>query len=530
MKRKETEPHVQRRQPLLTFERHVEYLNNIPHIITTRPIFTADESAYDETRVLQAVARQITNSAERVLSQHFGWTVEQVRERAAGYLVATNLQNASVRDFEIQSTNFDPQIIEDAIIQMQKSNEHVSIFDMEWRVVFYESGVQIGGSRTPRIPKYWLTHKNTWVAHSFRGVEIGCAAYALNWAMNRHKYKNLRIDTHIRDAIRLQQQLDWDVYVSIAQIKEFVVKYPQYKVVIIIPNVLRHHERFIGTQYEDKILTLFYYPDQQHFVSGPTAISIIRKVRNNVNYKWCKTCDLAFTRCIGHTCEALEIAPENYRKPTPCVKCGIVGTHDCELVTCRVCAHVYKKTQGWDHRCIMIQKERRATRQMFQGMPNADPKSPCLYVYDIEARMTMVETNLPYLQHVDTVDGLYQEEYHCVYEKRVQQHTANMVVYKKVFSDEPPVILTGDDCLSVFLATMKFVNNGNNICIAHNASGYDTRLLFAEAVTHKDKINIFPILRGGMLFYFLNSSEIHEFENRERFVFQRLVVTCQGVA
>lgn len=72
-----------------------------------------------------------------------------------------------------------------------------------------------------------------------------------------------------------------------------------------------------------------------------------------------------------------------------------------------------------------------------------------------------------------------------------------MVVFKNIFSDEPSITYFGEDCIEQFLLYMSGYNKGNNICAAHNGSGYDTRFIFEAAtkfVGYKQELN--PILRG----------------------------------
>ena len=80
----------------------------------------------------------------------------------------------------------------------------------------------------------------------------------------------------------------------------------------------------------------------------------------------------------------------------------------------------------------------------------------------------------------------------------MQKHEVNFVCCRNVFTDEEFTFF-GNDALQNFILFLYTQNHGKNICIAHNASGYDTRLLFSKfaELDQDDEIEINPIMRGG---------------------------------
>lgn len=56
----------------------------------------------------------------------------------------------------------------------------------------------------------------------------------------------------------------------------------------------------------------------------------------------------------------------------------------------------------------------------------------------------------------------------------------NMVVFRDVFDPDSERVLFGENSLKEFIAFMLDHNYGKNICIAHNGSGYDSRLICEE--------------------------------------------------
>jgi hypothetical protein len=55
----------------------------------------------------------------------------------------------------------------------------------------------------------------------------------------------------------------------------------------------------------------------------------------------------------------------------------------------------------------------------------------------------------------------------------------------------------GDDCLDLFVTQILNRNNGNAICLAHNGSGYDTRLVFNALIAKENHPALNPVINGG---------------------------------
>jgi hypothetical protein len=72
------------------------------------------------------------------------------------------------------------------------------------------------------------------------------------------------------------------------------------------------------------------------------------------------------------------------------------------------------------------------------------------------------------------------------YSRNISQHKTNFVVYKNVFTGE----IRKTNSLAVFVKDMTMINKGKNICVAHNAAGYDSRFIWDELA------NIFPNLEA----------------------------------
>jgi hypothetical protein len=86
-----------------------------------------------------------------------------------------------------------------------------------------------------------------------------------------------------------------------------------------------------------------------------------------------------------------------------------------------------------------------------------------------------------------------------VVKRQKSTQVPNFVVYKNVFTGETRH--TSD--IGVFLRDMMTSNKGRNTVLAHNASGYDSRLLFEAMLTIvPPETNLSPLFRGADFFIY----------------------------
>lgn len=396
------------------------------------------------------------------------------------------------------------QVILNMFERIQESNATLSLNEVEWRLTIDPRSLVSGSSPTVKIPPYvnQTKFRQTWVGHYDDQGPINCAAYAINYFLHSAEK---RYDKYVKrseqDARVLQDELGWGPETSLAQLKYFVDKYPAYRLTAFLPNATQSPATYPGKEYEWKedlsnLIYLIYDPVQQHYGLTKSPQEVLIKLHRNNNWKWCHRCCVPFTMHMGHQCVDATVLPKRYE--VACRQCGTFGKHTCPVITCRFCSTVYKR-DTFEHRCILYKQERSEEKNKFVDEKEIlpDGKSPALFVYDLEARIEIVEsTNLVISDFALDEHGYYVEEEVATYAHTLNEHKANLVVFKNVFSDEPPVVYFGEDCLERFLMYMISYNHGNNICVAHNAAGYDTRLLFTVA-SKMAKTSIVPIMRGA---------------------------------
>ena len=164
----------------------------------------------------------------------------------------------------------------------------------------------------------------------------------------------------------------------------------------------------------------------------------------------------------------------------PCKGCGL---SKCECpAQCKICHVVFKRGYNRDagegHRCIFY--------DLCEPIPaikkNETEKGYKLFAYDIESAIkrhsTIMEVKYQLAgdKYATTPRGYPIE---MITDVGVAVHTVNMVVVQNVFDLNEKMIFRGEDALTEFIMHMRLTNEGNNICVAHNGSGYDTRLVFA---------------------------------------------------
>lgn len=290
----------------------------------------------------------------------------------------------------------------------------------------------------------------------------------------------------------MQTELGWTETVDYDQLKNFVLKYPTYKLNIITPPNQKPTHSYIGKDYvyneKEKIIFLYYYQNSscnaKHYALAESPLL----TKTQGNYAWCYFCDLMYLKRNGHTCE--QTCRPAAKKPTykKCDHCGLYEYphHLCFHTQCHTCQSFHK--QDVVHRCPLLFK------------PAKDVEETRFIVFDLESRFEVVESVRQIITSFKlTEDGYYEEgptRPVTVLGHTQDKHIANLVCAKDMFSNETWNWF-GDNCLQQFLGFCFSYNNGNNVLLAHNSSGYDSRLLFDAARMFVDPTKFEAIMRGS---------------------------------
>jgi len=488
---------------LPTFETNTQYFgaSQMPHIVSIRPLTVGGTNA-DFDSVLRTLAGTIRDSVTRQVMQFTGWSTYRSLREAYGRLLATNENEGSVHGFTQNFASIG-EITQQAIMEVfesiQQSNGTILITDIIWEFHLDPNSIAVGGAQKVRVPSWMTTLKfrKTWEGHD----DVNCAAFALCYMLYGERQA-------LTKAKELQEELGWQETVVIQDLQKFIDVYPTYRLSVFLPHCATTPFTFTGKDFvwpdpmprqcPEKLLYLVYDPTQKHFAATKSPAMILRAIKKTP-VLWCHKCVVGFSQVQPHVCADGEIVQERKKqKPMPCLKCGVIGTHSCELVSCRFCSSIYKKEEGYDHRCIVYKEEKKEKEKMFYSEGPLDGSLTCLWVYDFESRIAIEDSVRQVISdfNVDENGHYLKEEEVRVYDFKIQKHEVNFVAFRNVFTDEEKTFF-GPQALTDFILFMLSHNKGKNICIAHNASGYDTRLLFSQCKILDQTVAMNPIMRGG---------------------------------
>lgn len=377
----------------------------------------------------------------------------------------------------------------------------------------------MGGASLVKPPP-WAPRRyiETWKAHVHDdGTVINCAAFALVYMQLQRPDKNMaRVMTLAKE---LMERMGWGSDIPIDALQQYIDKEaPTKRLTVLLPRINHQvHTTFTGREFEmdDKAthcLYLVYDLAQEHFAACQSPQQLFCNNRNSKVWRWCHVCLFAYNGSL-RTClcdneeevDALEERKKRRKLNKKCSTCGKYGDQcdDCPS-TCRFCGVLYhRKSFDTDpHRCIVYHKETREDQTDFwkpgDGEETSIRKAKYqLWAYDLEAGIERVQDDYV-LDFVTDDNGTFVQEHNEIKIHRIEKavHKVNLVVFRNVFDPDSERVFFGDDALSKFVMFMMNHNYGKNICVAHNGSGYDTRLIFEEAIKLDPEFKIIPTARG----------------------------------
>jgi len=141
---------------------------------------------------------------------------------------------------------------------------------------------------------------------------------------------------------------------------------------------------------------------------------------------------------------------------------------------------------------------------------DGDGKSTAYFAYDLETMI--VKKTLNESHPMNLVTPAYDENYkypeleNVSFSSEYNTMVPNLVVLSNIYSSKVPtkkgdpcfdpqlIRFHGPNCMNEFLQFATTFNKGNNVFVAHNGSGFDSKFVYAEAL--KMKIPNSHILRG----------------------------------
>lgn len=305
--------------------------------------------------------------------------------------------------------------------------------------------------------------------------------------------KNFKKPSIKRDALALQRRMNWGDFVTSDQLKEFVNVFKEYRLTIVLGSVSDYRGMtFTGENYVfdgvctttrcimKKTLYLIWTDKHYGFCDPASPRSMMTSGQSNSIF--CHKCTSIKLRSTG-LCNCTNAVKKPVRLVTcpdchckPCMKTGCF--HKCPVCKTKF-KHGYNTENGEGHRCII-----------YHDKNPSDYKNPLndgyrLWAYDIEAKTTIGFRKVQEFKKNEHGFVVENGEY-VVAEKDVAFQEVNMVIFRDVFSNEE-FVRFGPQALSEFIHFMLNENDGKNICVAHNGSGYDSRMVIEEITKYTEK-------------------------------------------
>lgn len=336
------------------------------------------------------------------------------------------------------------------------------------------------------------------------------------------------------------QTLNWTTDVSFYDIlNNCPTLFPDYRVTILLPALAKHQDKTVeGPNYvfetrqngsqltlecEKKTIYMVYDVESKHYGLVKQPIRVIKHYQG-VSRVFCHRCVTAFSRYQSCSCDDnLNLRKRKFTAPNKCTFCHKVSCdgNGCSK-NCQFCGSRFKRgynrEQGQGHRCIVYGKpivENFWKKGDIEKDKNPDYK---VWVYDIECSVSRTEEKT--IDFTTNDDGTFAVDEETskaiIFEKQASLHKPNLLVYRNVFDDDSSeVTLRGENCIKEFLDFLLSANQGCNIAIAHNGSGYDTRIIHEAALKHQQTLKL-KVVRRGLKFMQL---EVEKIKFRDSYLF-----------
>jgi hypothetical protein len=486
-------------------------------VTLTLPRTTINLQTSDD-RKLRALSAQFQYLLKRHFSRVFYPTGRidrnNILNRIDGYLGIESPDTGRYAEMQnISAEQLTPENLKAFLeTRIYQSNWELDFNALVWTFVINDRSYIVGGGKILKIDYPTNLYKLCYQEFSDNEGPINCAAFALNYKLfyRQRNYPKTSLDRVKVDARAFQTEMGWGPYVALSELEKVVQVYKDIRLTVILPGTDNfRYTTFEGPLFDHNLLSdenqrqitsaaskvVYIVFDYQHYFPISSPSGYFKKVRKTNDIGFCHKCvEVYRSGRVSHNCEdwLLQQQPEKKKRIWNCEFCNQrtdKAKCSCNMARCWTCNATHKSDET--HRCIVIRTGERKTSQYDMG--NQEGKAEALWAYDIEARVEIRVTENQVIDEFDTEEDRFTGDV-TTYSFETREHKANLVVAKNVFTGETKVF-EGDSCIIDFLFFMGTYNKGKNICYAHNASGYDTRLIFDNAININSSCKT-PILRG----------------------------------
>lgn len=470
------------------------------------PALPANEMPQEE-RMLILIANELRTMVARQVQQEFGWPMNTILDTVEGYLQMQNTEDdrhAHTEDLRLRDLNVETLLEIFERVLASGSNPDLSIYQVKWQYWINSASLNVGRGRLApgcKIGTHSLTNKNLSIEINGVQQKLGCAVVALfcflvlktnvygNTLKNNlgRKNREKQMCSKIWD---LQNELGWSEQVSISQLQDFLKIYTNYRIVVVdLSQKCSDHWEYIGDDWEydsdfERTCFLYWCPKELHYYYLTGVVNFVQAMKPG--YRFCREC-LCIYKTINPSCKCVDEEGEKWRRNLntktceTCMKeCKDITKHKCYHATCVSCKLFVKNDDDTllSHRCVIMDLKQKPKIFKYSDDGWCDKKngSKNLIVYDLESALVLKEHERGQCRdhHYETDENdmfYYDGETLKFYTVDRYNQEPNLVVWKNVFHGDVKVSKNIDD----FVMEMLYTDNGNNVAIAHNAAGYDSR-------------------------------------------------------
>lgn len=481
--------------------------NGSLNTVTVTPI-RRQGNLYDDVAVFADIARAL----QAAVIAELGNMTQAQRSNVVGSLMMNNINDAHhTMNDRTRLADITQQLINETFYRAKnaESNPDITLYDVEWVYWVNPISLAVVGSSCPHVEGVYKKTTKCPKVHNLRPP--GCLASACAFGLIKlgfggsnanHNLSNGLNRQWIKLALHIQDTLNWETENQETRVEELLTLYPTLRIVILYRTLNGPSRIYKGAEWEDK--TLFLGRDHVHkhifTISAPQTF-----LSTGYHSRFCNTC--CYKYAPGQTCSCGESSspPLKYYN---CKHCGIdyhpKSRHLCGGSSCTQCRTPVESGAMSSHRCPIWTNSPKMPGKFIdepwydfeeEENPHRKDSEYKLWVYDLESCLVPTEVTTPSYQvnsegYFETTPSGIIPMIRVVQNRQVP----NLVVYKNVFSNDPPKVTSN---LTEFLQEMTESNEGKNIVIAHNASGYDARLLFDHFASYlPSTVRLEPLTRG----------------------------------
>lgn len=467
-----------------------------PHVISYRPVVNGANLFVERIVLLSRMVEAIRNAGARVL-ERYGFA--RTRRIDARFAMLTSDGNASRYRVITRLSDITEALIEELFEDLLNSDTDLDLITVEFQLILFRDT--------------WIGGRGRKTDTVFKGV--ACAAVALVLAVEKipmagfkevTKYKTVDCPKAKAHAVKLQELLGWKEFVAIPEIADFVKQFPKFRVTVLTPleNSFTHHtftgQKFVFEAKSSYMLYLALDVKKKHYTFEKFPKAYFARVRNNDRVTFCEKC-IKVVRYGKHDCcgEDQVMGTNVQPKTKYCEGCekNMHPGHKHNIVTCANCKGTYDiSSKENNHRCVLMAHEKEDLG-FYSGGKSVKGK-PALWIYDIESGVKHVEV----AQHVIQKFAEDEDGYYKVFEhetsNKIGAHYANLLCAKNPYTGEK-VSWEGEHCIDAFVTYLADYNEGDCIALAHNGSGYDTRLIYEYLAINRPSVRMSQISNGSRI-------------------------------